>query len=420
MQDLGTTIKQIRESKNLSQAQIGGHNLSRSYISGIEREKFHPSPEALNEIAQNLQEPLARFIPYFLQSHPTPRAIVRLANIFFDQNEFQLTEELIDHALEDPRSSKDYTTQTMALNTLARIANIQNKYTQAHQYFQQALHLALNNNLPEEIAQAEIGIATLYGQQGQHITALKHLQAAQNHLFTLQNRPATLMLRNASYMGNILYSLGWHTVAYEHYKHSSYLLAQTEDLHTILSFLMGYALSAHQVRHLDEAFSANAKALYYAYRLKEYELMADIYSNVGILLRETDNKRAITYLKKSLNLRTEDTPKWKKGYTQNELAQSYLRNRQFKEAHCYAKKALTNLDDTNPDEKAQSYEIIGDTFKKQNLHTEALNSYLQAKTLYSDTLKHSKVTGKIAEIYCKTGDINKGLTLYKEALEQID
>lgn len=30
MQDLGTTIKQIRESKDLSQAQIGGQNLSRS------------------------------------------------------------------------------------------------------------------------------------------------------------------------------------------------------------------------------------------------------------------------------------------------------------------------------------------------------------------------------------------------------
>lgn len=60
---LGRRVKEARQAKNLSQAQLATGRFSRSYISAIESGRINPSAENLKVIAQHLGLPLSYFLP---------------------------------------------------------------------------------------------------------------------------------------------------------------------------------------------------------------------------------------------------------------------------------------------------------------------------------------------------------------------
>jgi transcriptional regulator with XRE-family HTH domain len=51
---LGSRIREIRQSRGLTQQQLGGGNLSKSFISLVERERTRPSVDTLLLFARRL------------------------------------------------------------------------------------------------------------------------------------------------------------------------------------------------------------------------------------------------------------------------------------------------------------------------------------------------------------------------------
>ena len=60
---LGKRIKEAREARGLTQAELAEGKVSRSYIGSVERGEVRPSAENLQFLAEKLGKPLSYFLP---------------------------------------------------------------------------------------------------------------------------------------------------------------------------------------------------------------------------------------------------------------------------------------------------------------------------------------------------------------------
>lgn len=416
MLDIGSAIKKIRIEKGLSQSQVGGSKYSRSFISGVEASRYYPSPQSLKDIAANLGEPLAIFIPYYTATNPTPKALIELSEILLDANEPSLAQVLLKQALKDRRIKRQRQDKIQAHYLIARIERTLGKLDLAEFHLDKSIKIAKNISAWEQVAKAEIGLAVLSDMRGDLLTAIRLTQSAQTHLLSLSKRDTDLLLESYSYMGNLLFSIGSNTLSYEVYHNAKRLLPETRNPKTKLRYLMGLALVSRKLHKYEEAFNANALALYQAYRIRDMEIMGDVYNNLGILLREKNDRRTLRCLTKSLNLLSQSKNTWKIGYVKNELALYYFSNNQIAQAEEFANHALNLLtDNSHIEEHVLSLEILGDIAFHKTEYIKANHFYNEALSLTENNIKQFNILTKQAMIHYAQKDFTKALMYYQIA-----
>lgn len=176
------------------------------------------------------------------------------------------------------------------------------------------------------------------------------------------------------------------------------------------------------MKNYHQAIKYNIMAFRYYSRLKNKELTADIYNNIGSLLLTVGKlKWAKHFLNLSLMHASNNRPEWKKVFTENELAKYYYLTGDYNNSREHAEIALNYLDSTSyKKEKTRSMELIGDAYFGQKKYNQAIEQYKKAINTFSNDQTNKiwqQLMGKIALTYNRLGDNEKAKQFYLEALD---
>ncbi|GEM_PF-2821835 len=420
MDYIGSIIKKFREDKGLSYVHLGRGLYSEAYIAGIESGRFKPSPQALREIARSLDEDLTVFVPYFLMTNPSPVVVIELAEELLKEDEFSGSWNLVNRVIQDSRVKRNKGVLGKGEYVLGKVASRRGEYGKARVLLTSALSSFRLTKGWINAAKVELSLAVLSSFEQEFLTSLRHLYYAQSYLDMANRKPVDLKVDILRFTGDILRRQGHIELAYENYVQAESVADRVKDYNVRAALEMGRALAAQILGKHSEAIEANTKALYCYYRLGNVEGMSDVYNNLGILLLEIGDRRAIRCLHKSLELAPRERPDWKKGYTKNELAIIYSNQLDYTKALTYLNQAVEHLEASRyVDELALSYELLGDTYVIINSLEEATIYYEKAKSTYREQKRKANVVEKLANIYFRQGKYEVAVEQYRETIEYL-
>lgn len=234
--DIGRRIRRARQERGLSLAQLGGDDLSRSFLSLVELGKSRISLRALSIVAQRLELPMS----YFLEGSDTQDVALE---IVLDSAEAAL-------ARREPRKALTLL-QDLDVPRLLRPRYL---WLRGYAYMAAGLGREAMESLRAGIALADVTLDTylsarlhytlggLLYSQGTYDEALIHLRRALDMTYDGVEDPS-LVAKITVCLGHILYARGDVNGALEHYARASELFGSLRDLNSLASIYSGLSLA---------------------------------------------------------------------------------------------------------------------------------------------------------------------------------
>lgn len=164
-------------------------------------------------------------------------------------------------------------------------------------------------------------------------------------------------------------------------------------------------------------------AVKYASKSFSLILLADIYSNLGIIYWSMNRiNKAIYYAKKALAIRRKNKDKYGIATSYNNIGVCYFHKKSFKQALYYYRKSVkihTALDDLYG--VAWNYNNIGEIFFELGKLKLALKYFSKANTIakeYGDKALQTITALFIASVFFRGGQYKEGLAYFNEAEEE--
>ncbi len=334
MSSLGERIRARRKELGLTQSQLGGTDLTKGFISLVEKGRAKPSLETLILLARRLQKPVG----YFLEEGTSlgRRALqvtIQSAWLSLKRGEFTQAAELFSEALSVAQQQHDDDAEAECSIGLGSALAGLRQLDLARQNVQRGKELAEAARAPRHLARVShvLGLIEYYQ---------RNLPAAREHFLEGYRRVQELGHPDLSLAGSLLLNLGNtyqeigdYAEAARWYREALRILEPTQDLHRIGQAHVQLGIAHRESGNIDAALEHLVRAEHIFELLEDIRLLAQARTSIGIMLLERGEvDEAIAHLENSLHLkeRTGDDPG--RARTLTELARGFIAKRAFAEA----------------------------------------------------------------------------------------
>ncbi len=274
---VGRRIRARRTELGLSLAQLGGEELSRSFLSLVESGRSRISLRALAIVAERLESPLS----YFLEDEEG----ARVTDLMRDYAEIELERDRPDEAIKiletkPARYGSDATGQWL----LGRAYLQKQDHQQAAKALERALALAEarhDNDLAGEISYS---LGMCHYTANNYEAALAICRSGLEKALNGEN--SGLQVRLFIAIGHCLYVLNRSPEAISHYERAQELLDGVYDLAKIGAVFSAMSLTARKMGDLDAALRYSKRSVA-TYRLRrDWKLVANELNNMAMRYKE--------------------------------------------------------------------------------------------------------------------------------------
>jgi tetratricopeptide (TPR) repeat protein len=326
MSSLGERIRARRKELRLTQSQLGGAELTKGFISLIEKDRAKPSIETLILLAKRLQRPIG----YFLEEGAPlgRRALQTLLGqgwALLKQGEPAQAEETFGEARAIARQQEDKNAEAEACCGLGAAQAALGRFDAAGEHVQRARELAAEIQEPRHLAR----INHVLGLIAYH---RRDLPAAREHFLEAHRRVQTAGEPDVSLAGALLLNLGQtyqesaaHEEAARWYREALTLLEPTQDLRRIGLVHAQLGAAQRDAGRPEAALAHLARAEHIFELLEDIRLLAQAKTSMGVMLLERgDVREAIEQLRSSLQIRQQLGDDAGRARTLTELARALV------------------------------------------------------------------------------------------------
>ncbi len=334
MSSLGERIRARRKELGLTQSQLGGADLTKGFISLVEKGRARPSLETLVLLARRLQKPVG----YFLEEGTAlGRKALQLtlssAWVALKRGEFTQAAEAFKEALQVAQQQHDEGAEAECYIGLASALAGLRQFDLARQNVERGKELAQTAGAPHHLARVShvLGLIEYYQ---------RNLPAAREHFLDGYRRVQELSDPDLSLAGSLLLNLGNtyqeigdYVEAARWYREALQTLEPTQDFHRIGMVHVQLGVAHRQGGNIDAALDHLVRAEHIFELQEDVMLLAQARTSIGIMLLERGEiDDAITHLENSLHIKERIGDDPGRARTLTELARAFIAKRAFPEA----------------------------------------------------------------------------------------
>jgi len=302
---LGERIRARRKELGLTQTQLGGGNLTKGFISLVEKGRAKPSLETLLLLAERLQRPVGYFLePGSLLSGKAVRVAVSSAWIAIKQGDYTLAAERFGEALRLGEEHQSHDMRAECYLGLATALAHLRQFDLATQNLNAGLALVEAGGDPRQLVRVS------------HVLGLiayldRRLDEARRHFLEGFRRFQEAGHADLSLGGILLYNLGNthmelgdHVEAARWYREALALVEPTEDLHRLGLVHVQLGVAQRERGDYDAAIAHLAKAEHLFEVLQDTRLLGWAHNSMGItLLARGSVDEALEHIRASLRIK---------------------------------------------------------------------------------------------------------------------
>lgn len=214
---VGATIRELRKKLGLTQEQLAGHELTKSYVSQVELGRINPSQKALQIIAKRLGKPVG----YFVENRDDLRTIaflLKAAQALWSSGRLEegmlgLTEAL---TLAERTGREDWMARIKA--AMGQLEILRERYDRARRYLEESLALSGPDENPAQAVEVANLLGVVAGRQGSFHHAMHSFQMALEFAERLNGETPRVYADAARNYGDFCYGLGQWNSALELYE----------------------------------------------------------------------------------------------------------------------------------------------------------------------------------------------------------
>ncbi len=283
---VGVKIRDLRKKLGLTQEQLAGPELTKSYVSQVELGRIHPSHKALAIIAHRLGKPLG----YFVENGDDMRTIeVLLKAVQALWNTGRLEDGMLglqEAYMLAARTGRDDTLARIKA-TMGRMEMTQGNLVAALSHLEESLTMIHPDEHPIQAVEIANTLGMVAARNGSFHKAMNSFQQSLEYARRLPDHAADIRAESAQHYGDFCYSQGEWISALELYREA---LAGREHLISPgrQAELYGRMASTEwQIGHQDEALAAIDHALSRVSHVTQSDERATIEGDLGRVLIAT-------------------------------------------------------------------------------------------------------------------------------------
>ncbi|HLW59843.1 MAG TPA: tetratricopeptide repeat protein [bacterium] len=385
MASLGERIRSRRRALGLTQSQLGGTELTKGFISLVEKGRANPSIDTLRLLARRLATPIGYFLEDSAQlSEDAARVDVRAARVILAQGDVSEAQERFSAALSSAQQRHDAEVELDCRIGLAAALVGLKEFDSAEDQLRRSRELTESAGTEQQLARIECLLGHVEAARG-------NLSAARDHLLSGYRLLSEHGCPDLSLVGDLLCSLGQaaaasgdRTEASRWFREAVTLLGPIGDLERIggTHARLGAAARDRTATHVAVGHLARAEHAYEG--LAGLRLLAQAQGSLGTMLLEDGHAaEAIVRLEDALRgaERTGDDALRARSFVS--LAQALMGTGAFSRAEQALSEAERLTRAKRDGAQAARIELAKAQLLRRTGHpTEALTSYRQAITSF--------------------------------------
>jgi tetratricopeptide (TPR) repeat protein len=339
---LGERIRLRRKELGLTQSELGGTDLTKGFISLVEKGRAKPSIETLVLLARRLQKPVGYFLE---ESTPLGKKALRLALtsawVSLKRAEFTQAAETFTEALSIAQQQGDQSAQAECHVGLGSALAGLRQFDLAKQNVQRGKELSEAARDMSQLPRVSQVLGLIEYYQGNFSAAREHFLEGYRRVQEFGHPDLSLAGILLMNLGNTYGDIGDYTEAARWYREALTLLEPTQDLHRIGAVHVHLGITQRERGNDTAALEHFLRAEHIFELLEDVRLLAQARTSIGIMLLERGEvDEAISHLENSLQIkeRVGDDPG--RARTLTELARAFTAKQAFSDAE----KALTEAD----------------------------------------------------------------------------
>jgi len=331
---LGERIRGRRKELGLTQTELGGGNLTKGFISLVEKGRAKPSLQTLLLLAERLQKPVGYFLePGTLLSTKAVRVAVASAWVAIKQGDYTRAAEHFEEALSLGKESRDKSVEAECHIGLAMALAHLRQFDLAEESLQRGQELAVAIGDSRHLVRINHVLGIIAYFQRRLEDARRHFSEGFQRFQATNDTDLSLggiLLYN---LGNTYMELGDHVEAARWYEQALALVEPTEDLHRLGLVHVQLGVAQRERGDYETAIVHLTKAEHLFEVLQDTRLLGWAHNSIGITLLARGNvDDAIAHINTSLRIkgRIGDDPGRARSLT--ELGRALTMKREFAEA----------------------------------------------------------------------------------------
>ncbi len=342
MSSLGERIRARRKELGLTQSQLGGTDLTKGFISLVEKGRAKPSIETLVLLARRLQKPVGYFLE---EGTPLGKKALSLtlasAWTALKRGEFTQAAETFSEALGVAQQQHDEAAEAESHIGLASALAGLRHLDLARQHVQRGRELAVAARAPRHLARVSLVLGLIEYYERNLAAAREHFLEAYRLVQEFGHPDLSLAGSLLLNLGNTYQEIGDYAEAARWFREALSILEPTQDLHRIGMAHVQLGAAQRESGNHDAALAHLGRAEHIFELLEDIRLLAQARTSIGItLLEQGDIDDAIDNFESSLHIKERIGDDPGRARTLTELARAFIAKRAFADAE----KALAEAD----------------------------------------------------------------------------
>jgi HTH-type transcriptional regulator, quorum sensing regulator NprR len=387
MSSLGERIRARRKELRLTQSQLGGTELTKGFISLIEKDRAKPSIDTLILLAKRLQRPVGYFLE---EGSPLGRralqTLLGLGWALLKQGEPAQAEDTFLQARALARQHEDKTGEAEACCGLGAALAALGRFDAAAEHVAHSRELAAQVQEPCHLARINHVLGLIAYHRRDLAAARAHFLEAHRRVQSAGEPDVSLAGAVLLHLGHTCHESGAHVEAARWYREALTLLEPTQDLRR-LGLVHSQLGAAQQDAGRPEAALAHlTRAAHIFELLEDIRLLAQARTSMGVMLLERgDLREAVDQLRSSLQIRRQLGDDAGRAHTLTELARALVATGALSEAEDALSEAdgvARRLNDSA--ETARITLVRARLMRAQGLGADAVRHYKQSISAFED------------------------------------
>lgn len=397
MASLGERIRARRKELGLTQSQLGGAELTKGFISLVEKGRAKPSLETLILLAQRLQKPVG----YFLEDAPLPgapdlRVALQSGWVHVKHGDLERATEAFSEAIPLAQQQRDHRSEAEGHVGLASALAGLHRFDQAQEHVVRARALAEATGDARLIPRISHVLGLIAYHRGNLAAARDHFLEASRLLRASGQADPSLEGSLLLALGDTFQESGDSAEAVRWYREALAVLEPTEDLYRVgLEHARQGALH-NEAGNREAALSHLVRAEHVFELLEGLRLLAEARTSIGAMLLERGEvDEALAHLQASLRLkeRLGDDPG--RARTLTEMARAHLARRAFGDADRLLAEAEQLADRA---EMGRIHLVQARSQRGQGRGAEAIHAYRRAIAVFDELRMRVELAGACNEL----------------------
>ena len=342
MSSLGERIRSTRKELGLTQSQLGATDLTKGFISLVEKGRAKPSIETLVLLARRLQKPVGYFLE---EGTPLGKKALALALTSawtaLKRAEFTEAAEAFSEALAVAEQQRDESAEGESHIGLGSALAGLRQLDLAREHVQRGKALVEAAHAPRHLARVSQVLGLIEYYQRNLAAAREHFREGyrlvQEHGHPDVSLAGSLLLN----LGNTYQEIGDYAEAAHWFREALSALEPTQDLYRIGLVHVKLGAAHRETGNHDVALAHLIRAENIFELLEDISLLSKARTSIGIMqLEQGEVDDAIGNFERSLHIKERISDDPERARTLTELARAYVAKRAFPDAE----KALAEAD----------------------------------------------------------------------------